>query len=108
VNDNPYGDKTLTNYLNLASFALPALGTLGSHERNSITGPGFWQINLALARLLRIREAQTLELRVEAFNLLNNFNWGNPVTNFNAGTFGRITTAAGDQRIMQFAVKYGF
>jgi hypothetical protein len=108
VTDDPYGDKSLTNYLNLASFALPALGTLGSHERNTITGPGFWQINLAVARLLRVREAQTLELRVEAFNLLNNFNWGNPVTNFNAGTFGRITTAAGDQRIMQFAVKYGF
>jgi outer membrane receptor protein involved in Fe transport len=108
LSDDPYGDRTLTNYLDAAAFALPALGTLGNHVRNSVEGPGFWQINLALARLLRVREAQTLELRIEAFNLFNNFNWGNPVTNFNAGTFGRITTAAGDPRIMQFAVKYGF
>jgi hypothetical protein len=108
VNDNPYGDKTLTNYLSQPSFALPALGTLGDHKRNSITGPKFWQVNLALARLLHVREAQTLELRVEAFNLFNSFNWGNPVTNFNAGTFGRITTQSGDSRVMQFAVKYGF
>jgi ribosome biogenesis protein Tsr3 len=51
---------------------------------------------------------RTLEFRVEAFNLLNNFNWGDPNTRLNAGTFGRITTQAGDSRIMQFAVKYGF
>jgi hypothetical protein len=38
----------------------------------------------------------------------NNFNWGNPVTNFNSGAFGRITTMAGSPRIMQFGVKYGF
>ena len=50
----------------------------------------------------------TLELRVEVFNLLNNFNWGDPATNLDAGTFGRITTQAGDPRIMQFGVKYGF
>jgi hypothetical protein len=108
VSDEVYADKTLDNYLNRDAFALQAIGTLGSHKRNSIVGPGFWQVNLALARLLRLRAAQTLELRVEAFNLFNNFNWGNPVTNFNAGTFGRITSAAGDPRIMQFAVKYGF
>ena len=50
----------------------------------------------------------TLELRLEVFNLLNNFNWGDPATNLDAGTFGRITTQAGDPRIMQFGVKYGF
>jgi hypothetical protein len=63
---------------------------------------------MALARLLRLHQAQTLELRVEAFNLFNNFNWGIPVVNFNSGTFGRITTQEGDPRILQFAVKYGF
>lgn len=42
------------------------------------------------------------------FDLFNNFDWGNPVTNFNAGTFGRITSQSGDPRVMQFGVKYGF
>jgi hypothetical protein len=45
---------------------------------------------------------------VEAFNLLNNFNWGSPATNFNSGQFGRINSAAGDPRVMQFALKYAF
>jgi len=47
-------------------------------------------------------------LRVEIFNLFNNFNWGTPVTNFDAGTFGRITASGGDPRIMQFGLTYGF
>ena len=42
------------------------------------------------------------------FNLLNNFNWGNPGMNFNAATFGRIQTISGEPRIMQFGVKYSF
>lgn len=42
------------------------------------------------------------------FNLVNSFNWGNPQTNFNSGQFGRITDQAGNPRIMQFGIKYGF
>jgi hypothetical protein len=42
------------------------------------------------------------------FNLLNNFNWGEPVTVLDQTTFGRITTMAGAPRIMQFGIKYGF
>ena len=34
--------------------------------------------------------------------------WGNPKTNLSSGQFGRITNQAGDRRIMQFAVQYGF
>ena len=49
-----------------------------------------------------------MEFRVETFNLLNHFNWGDPDTNLDAGTFGRITTQVGNSRVMQFAVKYGF
>jgi hypothetical protein len=103
-----YGAKTLDNYLNAAAFAQPAPGALGNTRYNSVQGPGFWEINLALSRLVRFTDIRTLELRIEAFNLLNNFNWGDPVTNFNSGAFGRITTQAGAPRIMQFGIKYGF
>jgi hypothetical protein len=49
-----------------------------------------------------------VELRLEAFNLLNHFNWGTPVTNFAQTTLGRITSQATPPRIMQVGVKYGF
>jgi hypothetical protein len=112
VLDNPYGDRSsLTNYLNPAAFAYPAPGTLGNHVNNSIEGPGFWTMDVALTRNVSFGAQQALELRVEVFNLFDNFNWGNPNTNLDAGTFGRITSAAlpsGDPRITQFGVKYGF
>ena len=107
VSDDTYG-KTLTSYLNRTAFAQPAPGTLGNYVRNSLTGPAFWTIDVALSRLLSLSQSQTLELRAEAFNLLNQFNWGNPVTNFGAGTFGRIRSQGGSPRIIQFGIKYGF
>jgi len=108
VSDDVYGDKTLLAYLDRAAFALPVLGTFGDHVRNSVRGPGFWKVDMALSRLLSFASTQTVELRVEAFNLFNNFNWGNPNLNFSSGSFGRITAIAGDPRILQFGVKYGF
>ena len=83
-------------------------GTLGNHVRGSITGPAYWTIDLALARSIPVGAAKNIELRVETFNLLNHFNWGNPQTNFDSGAFGRIQTQTGSPRILQFGVKYGF
>jgi hypothetical protein len=94
--------------LNRAAFEQPAPGTFGNHVLNSIRGPGFWKVDLALSRLFSFGTAQNLEVRVEAFNLFNNFNWGNPITNFSSGNFGRIQTIGGDPRIMQVGLKYGF
>jgi hypothetical protein len=117
ISDDVYGEKTLNNYFNRAAFAQPALGTFGNMERNSVTGPAFWTIDLALSKLISFGAAQNLELRAEAFNLLNHFNWGNPGTNLNApATFGRVQSLAGTPpnnvvgtpRILQFGVKYGF
>ena len=108
ISNDVYGEKSLTSYLNRAAFAQPANGAFGTHKRNSVEGPGFWKIDLAVSRLVPIMTSQNIEFRVEVFNLLNNFNWGNPNLNFAAGTFGRITTLAGDPRIMQFGVKYAF
>jgi hypothetical protein len=108
IRDDPYGDKSLTNYLDPAAFAIPAAGTLGDHAARSILGPGYWKVDTALARVLRLQGTRTLELRVEAFNLFNNFNWGDPTTSINSPVFGQITTQNGDSRIMQFAIKYAF
>jgi hypothetical protein len=107
ISDDVYGG-TLTTYLQRTAFAQPAAGTFGDYVRNSLVGPGFWTIDLAVSRLVVFGGTQNLELRLEAFNLLNNFNWGNPVLNFGSGTFGQVRTQTGDPRILQFGIKYGF
>ena len=94
--------------LRFRSFDPRLFVVFGNHELNSIRGPGFWKIDLALSRLFSFAATQNVEVRIEAFNLLNNFNWGNPITNFSSGNFGRIQTQSGDSRIMQFGVKYAF
>jgi hypothetical protein len=117
VLSNPYGDKkTPEHWLNPAAFALPAPGTLGNFKRNSVRAPGYRSIDAALSRLITFGTGRTMELRVEAFNLLNTFNWGPPTlmnadrthTNFSSGAFGRITSMTGTPRVMQFGIKYGF
>jgi hypothetical protein len=100
------GDQ-INNYFDRTAFAHAAAGTLGTATRNLAVGPAFWQVDLAISRLIPVG-TQRLELRLETFNLFNTFNWGNPVTNFNSGSFGRITSQAGSPRIMQFGVKYDF
>jgi len=108
---NPYGNKAatpLSNYLNFAAFAQPALGTLGNIGRNSLVGPKTWQFDLALSREFRIREMHRLEFRAEAYNVTNSFRPQNPVVSLNqVNTFGQIRTSY-DPRIMQFALKYLF
>jgi len=96
------------SYILTSAFAQPAAGTFGDSPRNSIKGPGFHKVDLALSRLVSVGATSNVEFRVEVFNLFNTFNWGLPNTNFGSGTFGRITTQAGDPRIMQFGIKYGF
>jgi hypothetical protein len=114
VSADVYGDAQfdatgrIANYLNRAAFASPAPGELGNMVRNSLSGPGYWNgIDMALRRLIPFG-AHTVELRIEAFNLINNFSWGDPETGFNSGQFGRIVDQAGSPRIMQFGIKYGF
>jgi hypothetical protein len=115
VSDDVYGETSfdaqgrILNYLDRAAFALPAPGTIGNSIRNGIEGPGSWNgVDLALRRRIGLGDTRNLELRVEAFNLVNSFSWGNPTTNLGSGQFGRITGQSGNPRIMQFGVKYGF
>jgi len=104
---DPYGDKTINNWLNPLAFAQPALGTYGNSVRNAYDGPARHVVDLSLVRLFRFANSHRLEARLEAFNAFNWFLLDNPNTTFSAATFGRITSS-GDPRIMQFAMKYDF
>ncbi len=96
-----------TQYLNPNAFGQPAPGTLGNLGRVTLQLPLNWQFDAGLARMFHVREAQTLEIRAEAFNVLNSFRPGNPATALNSAQFGKIITAQ-NPRLMQFALKYVF
>ena len=104
---DPYGDKSVKNYLDPKAFALPATGTLGNVGAGSIAGPGTWQFDAALSRTFQFRETEKLEFRAEAFNVTNSFRMNDPELILNSNTFGQVTSAK-DPRIMQFALKYLF
>jgi hypothetical protein len=95
---------------------MPAAGTLGNLGIANMKGPEVFQLDLALSRMFRIREKQTLQVRGEAFNLPNHVNFAPPSGALNGGTFGTINSdisgtsglSAGDYRVVQFALKYIF
>jgi len=46
-----------------------------------------------------------LQVRIEAFNLLNYTQFGNPNTTLNSASIGQVTTQANAPRQMQFGLK---
>jgi len=67
-----------SNWLNLAAFSAPAAGTFGDAPRNGIRGPGAWQLDLSLAKRVRLGGTRGLQLRVDAFNVFDIDQFGNP------------------------------
>ena len=97
-------------YLNPAAFGLPPLGQLGNVGRATLRMPLNWQFDVALTRAFKVRESQTIEVRAEAFNVLNSFRVATTTpfaTNLNSAQFGQILKS-NDPRIKQFAMKYVF
>ncbi|HEY1756513.1 MAG TPA: TonB-dependent receptor [Bryobacteraceae bacterium] len=77
--------------LNAADFTDAMASTLGNSGRNAFTGPGFYSVDLSLARSFPMRwlgEAGRLVFRASAFNALNHANLNNPDSNFTSSTFG--------------------
>ena len=100
-------------------FALPVNPNhFGNLARNAVRGPGFYNTDLSIIKRTRISKT-TLELRVEAFNVFNHPNLGNPglagrTATVGSTSFGIITSTrlptgdAGSARQIQFAAKLLF
>ena len=101
------GDRTPQRWFDTGAFALPAVFTFGSAPRNSVIGPGFANLDFALAKTWRTAGASILEFRWEIFNLLNRANFDLPNRTFGNPNFGRIFSAKAP-REMQLGVRLAF
>ena len=97
-------------YFDPFAFELPAEGFLGNLPRNTIIGPGFATWDGSLVKNIRLGGDRRLQLRLEAFNILNRANFGLPQRIvFDASgrvpNAGEITTTVTPARQFQLGVK---
>ncbi len=119
---DPSGPKTQDQWFNAtpigssgSAFGRPAKGTFGNMERNSLTGPGFWNVDASLFKRFRTGGSTNLEFRMEVVNVFNHVNLGQPDSTVgvpgdlrpNAGKISG-TAAQNQMRNIQFALRFQF
>ncbi|HEX4748729.1 MAG TPA: TonB-dependent receptor [Bryobacteraceae bacterium] len=100
--------ESSTGFFNLSAFTVPAAGTYGDAGRNTIPGPGLFNLNLAFSRSFALGERRrSIEFRVESNNVLNHVNYTGLYTVVNAVNYG-LPSAAGAMRTMDVVVRLRF
>jgi hypothetical protein len=89
-------------------FFNPGAGTLGTLQRRYFSGPWTFNIDVSLMKDIKIREHQSLEVRMEAFNALNHATFWPGDQDINSTTFGKITSTFYLPRILQFGALFKF
>ena len=101
---------SLNGYLNGTTVTVPTDVTTpyGNAARNSLRDFSFNQLDMGLHKGFRLwNEKSIIDIRGEAFNILNHVNYGAPDGNRSDGGFGNITSAF-TPRVLQVAAKLSF
>ena len=91
-------------YFDTTAYAAVTAARLGNSGRNSLKGPTYKDVDLALMKDFGIYESLHLQFRAEFFNLFNHTNFENPVTVTSSANFGQIISA-NPSREIQGALK---
>ena len=121
---SPYlSNPTPSRYLSLGAFYEAPAGQFGNAGRNTIEGPGIFNIDFEVHKNFRMpfKEGHTLQFRLESFNVLNHPNWSMPNLNILSGatqagmastfehqSFGVSTGTSTSMRQVQLGLKYSF
>jgi hypothetical protein len=119
VGDWNLDDPTIDKWFEPTAFQPPAdtTGTYGDAGRNIMRGPEQFNIDMSLIKYTRLWGRSTLELRVEAFNVLNHPQFGQPNRTIGNAAVATITsmltnpacsTCGTTERNIQFAAKITF
>ena len=103
----PSGQKALQLFANpqnaISAFTFPFAGDQG--ERNTIHGPRYTNVDMALLKNFRLTEGTTLQFRAEAFNVFNHPSFNNP--NLVPGAAGSICSGLCPNINIQSPTTYG-
>ncbi|HKE25130.1 MAG TPA: TonB-dependent receptor [Bryobacteraceae bacterium] len=121
---SPYAsNQTPSRWLNPAAYIEAPPGFFGNVGRDTIEGPGIFNIDMEVHKQFRMpyRENHVLQFRLEAFNVLNHPNWGMPSLNILSGAafpgqpgtnahqnFGIVSSTQTSMRQLQLGLKYSF
>lgn len=103
----PASQQRPSLWFNTSCFAEPAPDTYGNAHFNDLFTDGLTTLDLAVMKEFATGERGRLEVRAEAFNALNDVNFGLPGFIIGFPGYGQVTSAE-PARIMQFAIKYRF
>ena len=91
-------------------------GSTGNMQRNALNGMPYMNWDAGVAKNIRLGETRRLQIRVEAFNVLNSqvpfFGTSSAYTaarlDVNSNNFGRVTQTYNTPRIIQFGARFDF
>ena len=83
-------------------------GADGNVHRDSLIGPGFRDIDLGIFRNISFEHGIVFQFRAEATNAFNMVSLANPTATLSSGNNGKITSAAGTQRVIQLGGRLTF
>jgi hypothetical protein len=105
---DPTGAKTVQQWFNPAAFTQVPSGTFGNAGRNILRGPGWITFDMSIQRRIDFNSRMNTTFRLDVFNVFNRANFGLPAANIAANNAGVISTLAGDPRVMQLSLRFGF
>jgi hypothetical protein len=104
----PSSQRSIYKWFDTSAFATPAQYTFGNSGRDILIGPGFHNIDAGISRRIHIVRQTNLELRFEAFNLLNTPQFALPNATLNQSTTAVVSAVANPQRQLQLAARFRF
>ncbi len=97
-----------TGFFNLNAFTVPLTAEYGNAGRNTIPGPGLFNLNLAFGRSFSLGERRrSIDFRFETNNVLNHVNYTGYYTVVNAVNYG-LPSGAGATRTLDVVVRLRF
>jgi Carboxypeptidase regulatory-like domain/TonB dependent receptor-like, beta-barrel len=115
VSLTPPGGHRVGEWINPSAFSLVSGNGYGNAPRNVARGPGLWQADLGLSKRIPLKESAALRMRGDFFNLFNRAQYGLPLADFSASSFGQILSTVntgpvgtGTPRQMQFSLRLEF